>query len=275
MFLYVTICYHYIKNKVRNSLKQEQLKKIYELQKSPLVKFENGEYFLNSKYKYGVISIQKNYAILEEPGNRSSKIHIEFSDLDGSHEGDEVIVKVIFHPKGRVKGRVVKVLSKQFKPVLCYYFKNNFYSFKESIPLSISIKSHDLQYYDVCIIDHEKIIEKLGNIQDPKIDEKISLYLYEERYRLNNFDHITQKEDQLIPSKRVDLTHLNFCTIDPVGAKDFDDAIYWDSQKKTLYVAIADVSAYIQEGSALDLEAKKELFLFISQIKFYLCFLFI
>ena len=31
---------------------------------------------------------------------------------------------------------------------------------------------------------------------------------------------------------RIDLTHLPFCTIDPVTAKDHDDAIYFDEIKK-------------------------------------------
>ncbi len=56
---------------------------------------------------------------------------------------------------------------------------------------------------------------------------------------------------------RVDLRDLDFCTIDPVTAKDFDDAIYFDEKNYTLYVAIADVSAYVPFFSAIDKEAKK------------------
>jgi len=52
--------------------------------------------------------------------------------------------------------------------------------------------------------------------------------------------------------QRVDLTHLPFCTIDPNSAKDHDDAIYYDKDEETLYVAIADVSYFVKEGSALD-----------------------
>ena len=55
--------------------------------------------------------------------------------------------------------------------------------------------------------------------------------------------------------KRKDLRHLAFSTIDPVTAKDYDDAIYWDSQNTTLYVAIADVSEYVKPFGALDNEA--------------------
>lgn len=61
---------------------------------------------------------------------------------------------------------------------------------------------------------------------------------------------------------RVDLRNLEFCTIDPVDAKDFDDAIYFDEKKREIYVAIADVSEYVTAYSAIDSEAKKEAFLF-------------
>ncbi len=58
---------------------------------------------------------------------------------------------------------------------------------------------------------------------------------------------------------RLDLTHLPFITIDPFDAKDHDDAVYatLTPQGATLYIAIADVSAYITSGSAIDTEAEK------------------
>jgi ribonuclease R len=59
---------------------------------------------------------------------------------------------------------------------------------------------------------------------------------------------------------RVDLTHLPFYTIDPIGAKDFDDAIYYDKVKHKLFIAIADVSSYISEETPLDKEALKRSF---------------
>jgi ribonuclease R len=58
---------------------------------------------------------------------------------------------------------------------------------------------------------------------------------------------------------RYDLTSWNICTIDPIDAKDYDDAI---SLRRTedgeweLGVHIADVSYFVPEGSALDVEAK-------------------
>ncbi|GAB5412358.1 MAG: ribonuclease R [Chlamydiales bacterium] len=58
---------------------------------------------------------------------------------------------------------------------------------------------------------------------------------------------------------RRDLTKQPCVTIDPTTAKDFDDALYVEknAQGYTLFVHIADVSAYVSSGSPLDIEAKK------------------
>jgi ribonuclease R len=59
--------------------------------------------------------------------------------------------------------------------------------------------------------------------------------------------------------RRLDLREVPFVTIDGADAKDFDDAVAVSrgpaDDSWTLYVAIADVSHYVQEGSALDAEA--------------------
>ena len=59
--------------------------------------------------------------------------------------------------------------------------------------------------------------------------------------------------------KRKDLTKVPFVTIDGADAKDFDDAVYCEKNSNgyKLYVAIADVSFYVEPGSKLDKEAKK------------------
>jgi ribonuclease R len=72
------------------------------------------------------------------------------------------------------------------------------------------------------------------------------------RAAIDSFDPEVERE------KRLDLTDQIVCTIDPDDAKDYDDAIslrqlkngYWE-----LGVHIADVSYFVPEGTALDLEA--------------------
>ncbi|HEX7927654.1 MAG TPA: VacB/RNase II family 3'-5' exoribonuclease, partial [bacterium] len=61
--------------------------------------------------------------------------------------------------------------------------------------------------------------------------------------------------------KRVDLTHLPFVTIDPVDARDMDDAVCVEpiaNGHMTLWVAIADVAAYVVPGSAVDADAYRK-----------------
>ncbi len=60
---------------------------------------------------------------------------------------------------------------------------------------------------------------------------------------------------------RDDLRHLPFMTIDPVDARDFDDAVCAEvlgdgnDADILLHVAVADVSHYVREGTAIDREA--------------------
>jgi ribonuclease R len=57
---------------------------------------------------------------------------------------------------------------------------------------------------------------------------------------------------------REDLRDLDLVTIDPITARDHDDAIFIERNDEGGYrvvVAIADVSHYVQEGTALDAEA--------------------
>jgi len=59
------------------------------------------------------------------------------------------------------------------------------------------------------------------------------------------------------PAARRDLTDLPTFTIDPTGARDFDDAISARAEDGTVrvWVHIADVSAHVRPGTALDGEA--------------------
>ncbi|MEF3048747.1 ribonuclease R [Pseudotabrizicola sp. L79] len=63
---------------------------------------------------------------------------------------------------------------------------------------------------------------------------------------------------------RDDLRDLPLVTIDPVDARDRDDAVYVEHDKEqgnpggfVIWVAIADVAHYVRPGSALDREARK------------------
>lgn len=65
------------------------------------------------------------------------------------------------------------------------------------------------------------------------------------------------RENEL--QNRLDLRHMNFITIDPKEARDFDDAICIERFNNGfhLWVAIADVSHYVVPGTPLDDEAAR------------------
>lgn len=237
-------------------MKQETLKHIYETQNSNIVKFENDNYTLNSKYKIGTVSITNKTASLNLTSNSSQKIYIDFDKLNGAYKEDTVLVQVLFNPKGRTKAKVIQILNRNDNAILCFVKDKNLYTIKENILIDCDTVNN--QDGDVVVFSEGKISSKFGHIADAKVDEKISLFLYNEYYRLTDSPKLSY--DTLIKENRKDLTALEFSTIDPASAKDHDDAIYFDSETNELYVAIADVSAYVKEGSDLDLDALRRSF---------------
>ena len=219
-----------------------------------IVKNEDNNYELNSKYKVAIVNVGKNLVILEDLISEHKNIKIEFDDLNGAYDGDLVLAKRVFNPRSRTKAKIVKILDGKKNEILVYIKDKAFYTIKENIILE---NKNALKYNegDVLLVDNKslELIKNLGNIEDPKIDEYISLYLYKEIFRLDKSLEVEASMND--PKQRVDLRDLYFCTIDPNSAKDHDDAIYFDKIENILYVAIADVSYFVKEGSELDKQA--------------------
>ena len=237
-------------------MKEEFLKKIYDNQTTNIVKLENTVYSLNSKYKIGTIAISHKSASLNLEKQTSQKIFIDFDKLNGAYRDDTVVVQVLFNPKGKTKAKVIQILNRNENAILCFVKDKNLYTIRESILIECEIVNN--KDGDVVVFQDGKIASKLGSIADAKVDEKISLFLYHEYYRLDDTPKLSYPP--LTLENRVDLTHLEFSTIDPASAKDHDDAIYFDDTTNEIYVAIADVSAYVKEGSDLDQDALKRSF---------------
>jgi len=237
-------------------LKQEYLKKIYENQNTAIVKFENETFVLNSKYKIGTLSISNKTAFLNLNSKSSQKIYIDFEKLNGAYRDDTVVVQVLFNPKGKTKAKVIQILNRNSTSIICIVKDKNLFTIKENI--LIDCDNVENRNGDVVTFENGKITSKFGNIADAKVDEKISLFLYNEYYRILEQSKVSYTP--LNKENRKDLTALEFCTIDPATAKDHDDAIYFDEETNEIYVAIADVSAYVEEGSDLDTDALRRSF---------------
>jgi ribonuclease R len=108
-----------------------------------------------------------------------------------------------------------------------------------------------------------RIVEVLGDYDDPGMEIEIAL----RKHRLpHEFGRDVQRRAARFPDGvtdkemrgRTDVRHLPLVTIDDETARDFDDAVYCEphGQGYRLWVAIADVSHYVEPGDALDKEAR-------------------
>ena len=179
-----------------------------------------------------------------------------------------IVLAQIIKTKKFEKVNILEVLKDQ-KNLLVFLdlYKGKIFGFdfelKKPIALPFSQKSlKQLPRYSVIEFDikAKKIINILGNLLDPKIDEKIILSKYDHQSSFSDLaleyaNSFSGDIDVKSYPHRVDLTSLPFCTIDPINARDHDDAIYYNEVEKTLYVAIADVSEYVALNSILDTEA--------------------
>ncbi len=107
-----------------------------------------------------------------------------------------------------------------------------------------------------------RVAERLG---DPTAPKAVSLIAIHQHGLRDAFpDAVVAEADAATyadPAGRTDLRHLDLVTIDPSDARDHDDALFAqadpDTGGFTLWVAIADVAAYVRSGSELDREARK------------------
>lgn len=107
-----------------------------------------------------------------------------------------------------------------------------------------------------------KVVDVIGNAEDPINDIKRVAHLHQlsTEFSPANLNEAHRLPDHVTPDEikgRKDLRDLPLITIDGVTAKDFDDAIYVNTNPKGfhLWVAIADVSHYVRPGTAMDKEA--------------------
>jgi ribonuclease R len=97
----------------------------------------------------------------------------------------------------------------------------------------------------------------------PDVARDVLEALMIERGLRRRFDPLVEREARIAasetePGVRVDFRHLTTFTIDPPSARDFDDAISAEELEDgavRVWVHIADVSAFVRPGSALDREA--------------------
>jgi len=210
-------------------------------------------------------------------------IFIAAPQLNEALHGDRVVVRIErVKDDGRAEGRVIRVLERAHASLVGRYDQaahgvGVVVPFDRRILMDIFIPSgqdHGAQAGEMVVVEITRfptgtrgaigrVLEVLGDINAPGVDTEIIIRKFgipdehseeavTEAVRLGG----AVKERDL--RNRTDFRHLQTVTIDGEHARDFDDAITIEKLPNGNYwlgVHIADVSHYVQPGSALDQEA--------------------
>lgn len=210
-------------------------------------------------------------------------IFIPESQTNGAMHMDTVEITVSPVTSGRRReGTVVKILERGMKQVVCTYEQSKTFGFAVPdnpkfgsdifIPQERSkgaVSGHKVvvevtSYGKKDKKPEGKVIEILGHINDPGVDilslvRAYGLPVEFDEKVLKQVENVAKPVSDADMAGRMDLRDWQMVTIDGEDAKDLDDAVSvtMDGDNYILGVHIADVSNYVQEHSALDVEALK------------------
>lgn len=250
-----------------------------------LLSNRRGQYALVEKMELirgRVIGKREGYGFLV-PDDGSDDLYLSPYQMRLIFPDDIVLARIcgVDH-RGRREGNIVEILERNTLQVVGYFRQEGGVYFvepeKKDIQQIVLIPQEDIngavsgQIVVAQIMAYPtlkrqatgRVSEILGNHMAPGLEIEVSIRTYELPYQwsdsvLKETNKIAQEVSENEVAQRRDLRKLAFVTIDGEDAKDFDDAVYAqrnDSGWK-LYVAIADVSHYIQPDSELDKEAIK------------------
>ncbi|CAH1229793.1 Ribonuclease R [Paenibacillus allorhizoplanae] len=227
----------------------------------------------------------KGFAFLIPEDREHPDVYINAHDLNTAMNGDIVFVKVTSRSQGggRLEGEVVRVITRANSQIVGVFQSQDTYAFviadDKRVTRDIFIPQHAFmgavsgQKVVVKIVNYPEgrsaaegeVIEILGHKDDPGVDilAIIRKHQLPEAFQPEVLaeaeaapDSIT--EEEIIGQGRRDLRAKTIVTIDGEDAKDLDDAVnveLLENGNLRLGVHIADVSYYVREGTALDIEA--------------------
>ena len=219
------------------------------------------------------------------PASKIPDVHIYAENLADAQNGDEVLVRLISRRRsgGKRCGQVEQIVERATHTFVGSYFeewnvgKVRIDGGVFSDPVSVGDPgAKGVQPGDKVVIEivrfpththpGEAVLSKiLGARGEPGVDLQAIIHEYglPDEFPEEVLAAARDQADAFDPEKlgdRLDLTAETIVTIDPVDARDFDDAISLSKSADGnwhLSVHIADVAHFVQEGGALDQEAKQ------------------
>ena len=252
----------------------------------------DGQLIFNRRGEYGLVSkmdlitgrviAHPNGFGFVEPEKGGDDLYLAAREMNAIFHGDRVVVREVgTDRRGRREAAIVEILERNTTQVVGRLFieggvgfvvadnkritqdilvpRENFHGAKHGQIVTVEILEQPTRQRQAI----GRVIETLGEHMAPGMEIDIAIRSY-------NLPHVwstaTEAEaaefTDVVPEEakqgREDLRDLPLVTIDGEDARDFDDAVYCEPQGKgwRLLVAIADVSAYVEPGSALDAEAR-------------------
>ncbi|MEG2197697.1 MAG: ribonuclease R [Cellulosilyticaceae bacterium] len=220
------------------------------------------------------------FLVLEED---EKDIFIPAVGVNGALHKDKVMCRITRPAKGekRAEAEVVQILERGPQCIVGTYEQSQNFGFvvpdeqKYARDIFISRKhakgavtGHKVLVEIIDWADEKKnpegkVISVLGHVNDPGVDILSIIYQYD---LPTEFPEEVMAQIENVPTEvpdrdkkgRTDLRHVPMVTIDGEDAKDLDDAISLEKLDNGMYrlgVHIADVTHYVTERSAIDIEA--------------------
>lgn len=234
----------------------------------------------------GILNINKFGFGIINSNKFNKKIKVDKKNLNNNIDNEEVIFEIIRENQYTIYAKVISepnLIGKSFVGIFHHNYKKSCFLYnkkfgKNNLVMCDIIKDNinegDLFNFTIKKFKNKKFYGKIDKKAGNFFDKKSITTLLINEYDLNSDfnDKINKKVKKIInrynndfeveSKKRIDLTHLNIFTIDPIGARDLDDAVsvIEFKNKFKIYINIADVSYFVKENNSIDKEALKRSF---------------
>ena len=214
-----------------------------------------------------------------------SDIYLSPNEMRAVLHRDRVKVRIVRQDrKGRPEGRIVEIVERPEQPIIGRLLhegglwlvapEDKRYGQDVMIPKGATGTAKPGQVVVVELTEPPalfgqpvgRVKEVLGEVDDPGMEIEIAVRKYSvpHEFSVGCIEQAKGLPDKVLAKDRkdrIDLRDVPLVTIDGEDARDFDDAVYCEPAKVgrgkgwRLLVAIADVSHYVQTGSAIDIDA--------------------
>lgn len=269
----------------------------YLLLKNELHKLESEHFLSRNGKRYKLFTLpdsnmligyfnlnEGGYGFVTPKNSKTGDIFIAARNINSAFHGDKVEVTLFAKQKGKnLEGQITRIIERKRKEIVGQLKKNKSFYFvtpdDPKIHRDIYVDEKNLKksktgdkvavgnisWEDRMLNPVGEIVEVIGKegtlqAEVTSIAREFGIpFLFKEK-TIAEAENINPDITEYEVNKRLDFRDKNVFTIDPVDAKDFDDALSIEKLENGNFrvgVHIADVSHYVKQGTSLDKEASE------------------